>query len=75
MVSENLNEDFKNPMQGFSAHVGMVVVYIITLIGGGMRAVYLVYPGFVEDSQLKLVDKFYNHFYLTLIYRVCLCLR
>ena len=36
MVSENLNEDFKNPMQGFSAHVRMVVVYIITLIGGDM---------------------------------------
>ena len=50
MVTENLNEDFKSSMQGFSAHVGMVVVSIITLIGGGMRAVYLVYLGFVEDS-------------------------
>ena len=74
MVSENLNEDFKNPMQGFSAHVRMVVVYIITLIGGDMWPVYLVYPGFVEDSWLKLVDKFCNHFYVRLIYRVCLCL-
>ena len=75
MVTENLNEDFKSSMQGFSAHVGMVAVYIITLIGRGMRAVYLVYPGFGEDSQLKLVDKFCNHFYLRLIYRVCFCLR
>ena len=75
MVTENLNEDFKSSMQGFSAHVGMVAVYIITLIGRGMRAVYLVYPGFGEDSQLKLVDKFFNHFYLRLIYRVCFCLR
>ena len=75
MVTENLNEDFKGPMQGFSAHVGMVIVSIITLIGGGMRAVYLVYLGFVEDSWLKLVDKFFNHFYLRLIYRVCFCLR
>ena len=37
-------------MQGFSAHVGMIVVSIITLIGRGMRAVYLVSLGFVEDS-------------------------